>query len=72
MEFHPIGCRPARSPSDDAPPHRSRLLRRRLPAGVPDRPGIARAIGVPLIFAGILLGVASIATPAFLEGDRQQ
>ncbi len=34
--------------------------------------GIARAIGVPLIFTGILLGVASIATPAFLEGDRQQ
>jgi hypothetical protein len=32
--------------------------------------GIARAIGVPLIFLGICLGVASIATPEFLTGDR--
>jgi hypothetical protein len=32
--------------------------------------GIARIIGVPLIFAGIGLGVAAIATPAFLEDDR--
>jgi len=31
--------------------------------------GVARAIGVPLIFAGIFLGVASIASPAFLERD---
>ena len=33
--------------------------------------GIARVIGVPLIFAGIGLGVAAIATPAFLEDDRK-
>jgi len=33
-------------------------------------PGIARIVGVPLIFAGILLGVATIATPEFLAGDR--
>ena len=32
--------------------------------------GIARIVGVPLIFAGIVLGVAAIATPAFLERDR--
>jgi hypothetical protein len=32
--------------------------------------GIARIIGVPLIFAGIALGVAAIATPDFLAGDR--
>lgn len=31
---------------------------------------IARIIGVPLMFAGIALGVASIATPEFLAGDR--
>lgn len=31
---------------------------------------IARIIGVPLIFVGILLGVAAIADPDFLEGDR--
>ena len=31
--------------------------------------GIARIVGVPLIFAGIALGVASIATPEFLDGD---
>ena len=32
--------------------------------------GIARLIGVPLIFTGIVLGVAAIATPEFLAGDR--
>jgi hypothetical protein len=32
--------------------------------------GIARIVGVPLIFIGIALGVAAIATPEFLEGDR--
>jgi hypothetical protein len=32
--------------------------------------GIARAIGVPLMFVGIALGVAAIATPEFLAGDR--
>jgi hypothetical protein len=32
--------------------------------------GIARIIGVPLMFAGIVLGVAAIATPEFLAGDR--
>ena len=32
--------------------------------------GVARIIGIPLIFAGIALGVASIATPEFLAGDR--
>jgi hypothetical protein len=32
--------------------------------------GAARAVGVPLIFAGIALGVAAIATPEFLERDR--
>jgi hypothetical protein len=32
--------------------------------------GIARIVGVPLIFAGIALGVAAIATPEFLSGDR--
>jgi hypothetical protein len=31
---------------------------------------IARILGVPLIFAGIALGVAAIATPEFLAGDR--
>ena len=31
---------------------------------------IARIVGVPLIFAGIFLGVAAIASPAFLERDR--
>ena len=31
---------------------------------------IARIIGVPLIFVGILLGVAAIADPEFLERDR--
>lgn len=33
--------------------------------------GIARIIGVPLIFIGIGLGVAAIATPPFLEADRE-
>jgi len=32
---------------------------------------IARIIGVPLLFAGIALGVAAIATPEFLAGDRE-
>ena len=32
--------------------------------------GIARIVGVPLMFAGLLLGVAAIATPEFLAGDR--
>jgi hypothetical protein len=31
--------------------------------------GIARLIGVPLVFSGIVLG-AAIATPEFLAGDR--
>ncbi len=34
--------------------------------------GIARVVGVPLIFAGIALGVAAIATPEFLAGDREE
>ena len=33
--------------------------------------GIARAVGVPLIFVGMALGVAAIATPEFLAGDRE-
>lgn len=33
--------------------------------------GIARVLGVPLIFVGIALGVAAIATPEFLAGDRE-
>lgn len=32
--------------------------------------GVARAIGVPLIFVGICLGVVAIASPDFLGGDR--
>jgi hypothetical protein len=32
--------------------------------------GIARIAGVPLVFAGIALGVAAIATPEFCAGDR--
>jgi hypothetical protein len=32
--------------------------------------GIARIVGVPLMFSGIVLGVAAIATPEFLAGDR--
>ena len=31
---------------------------------------IARIVGVPLMFAGIALGVAAIAPPEFLAGDR--
>jgi disulfide bond formation protein DsbB len=31
---------------------------------------IARIVGVPLMFTGIVLGVAAIATPEFLAGDR--
>ena len=31
---------------------------------------IARIVGVPLMFAGIALGVAVIASPDFLERDR--
>ena len=33
--------------------------------------GIARIIGIPLTFIGIGLGVAAIASPSFLEGDRE-
>ena len=33
--------------------------------------GWARIIGVPLVFTGIVLGVAAIATPEFLAGDRE-
>jgi energy-converting hydrogenase Eha subunit C len=33
---------------------------------------VARIAGVPLLFAGILLGVAAIATPEFLAGDRDR
>ena len=32
---------------------------------------IARIVGVPLVFAGLGLGVAAIASPDFLEGDRE-
>jgi hypothetical protein len=32
--------------------------------------GIARLIGAPLVFSGTVLGVAAIATPEFLAGDR--
>jgi hypothetical protein len=32
--------------------------------------GIARAVAIPLIFVGIALGVTAIASPAFLEEDR--
>jgi energy-converting hydrogenase Eha subunit C len=31
---------------------------------------VARIVGVPLMFAGLVLGVAAIATPDFLAGDR--
>ena len=30
---------------------------------------VARVIGVPLMFAGIALGVVAIASPEFLAGD---
>ena len=33
--------------------------------------GIARIVGVPLTFAGIALGVRAIASPDFLEGDKE-
>ena len=33
--------------------------------------GVARIVGVPLIFVGIALGVRVIASPDFLEGDRE-
>ena len=33
--------------------------------------GIARIIGIPLAFIGIGLGVAAIASPEFLERDRE-
>ena len=32
---------------------------------------IARIIGVPLMLLGIGLGIPAIATPEFLEGDRE-
>jgi hypothetical protein len=32
--------------------------------------GWARIVGVPLVFIGIGLGVAAIATPEFVAGDR--
>ncbi len=35
-------------------------------------PAIGRIAGVPLVFVGIALGVAAIATPEFLERDRYQ
>jgi hypothetical protein len=31
---------------------------------------LARIVGVPLIFIGLALGVAAIATPEFMAGDR--
>jgi hypothetical protein len=31
---------------------------------------VARIVGVPLIFTGILVGIRAIATPDFLKGDR--
>jgi hypothetical protein len=33
---------------------------------------IARIVGVPLMFTGIALGVAAIASADFLEGDRRE
>jgi hypothetical protein len=33
---------------------------------------IGRIIAIPLIFAGIALGVTAIASPDFLEGDGDQ
>jgi hypothetical protein len=32
--------------------------------------GIGRILGIPLTFVGLGLGVAAIATPGFLERDR--
>lgn len=34
--------------------------------------GIARIVGVPLTFVGIALGVTAIASPRFLEADRDE
>ena len=34
--------------------------------------GFARIVGVPLIFVGIALGVTVIASPSFLEQDRDR
>jgi hypothetical protein len=34
--------------------------------------GFARIVGVPLIFVGIALGVTAIASPSFLEQDRDR
>jgi disulfide bond formation protein DsbB len=33
---------------------------------------IARIVGVPLMLVGIGLGIVSIASPDFLEGDRER
>ena len=33
--------------------------------------GIARIVGVPMAFVGIALGVRAIASPDFLEGDKE-
>jgi hypothetical protein len=33
---------------------------------------VARIIAIPFIFTGIALGVAAIATPSFLESDRDR
>ena len=33
--------------------------------------GIARIIGIPLTFLGIALGVRAVASPDFLERDRE-
>jgi disulfide bond formation protein DsbB len=33
---------------------------------------IARIIGVPLMLVGIGLGIVAIASPDFIEGDRDQ
>jgi hypothetical protein len=34
--------------------------------------GIARIVGIPLIFIGITLGVRAITTQEFLAGDRDE
>jgi hypothetical protein len=33
---------------------------------------VARIVGVPLFFVGLALGIASIASPDFLAGDRDR
>jgi disulfide bond formation protein DsbB len=33
---------------------------------------VARIVGVPLMLLGIGLGIVAIASPEFLEGDRDQ